>query len=155
MPMLPGFNGTGPAGGGPIPGMGERSIFRNDPNVIAALKPYAIPMSMLKGFYRAPRGAIVLRDEKGDPFGIPKKIAQAWGLWKPAKKPPISVRQWSAMQHVRSTMKTLRRIEGTGRQLARLAAPRGSSGRRGNTVPFQVIETTTGTPRQTVTRRAA
>lgn len=132
MPALGGGMALPGAPGSPDK-MGKRSIFRDDPNVPDYLKQYAIDDRFLKTFHRAPKGFVVLRDSAGDVYALPKKIAQQHGQWKPAKKPPISVRDWSAMQRVKHTMKKLRMIETTGRQLARLAAPRGSGKNIGTT----------------------
>jgi hypothetical protein len=128
MPALPGMPGVagqgpmGPAGAlNPDPNAGRRSIFRDDPNVHAALKPYAIDNRFLKSMYRGPRGYVVLKDPNGDAYAIPKWLAKAYGMWRPKKKPPISVRQWQAMKRTRSTMKTLNKVEKVGRELARFS----------------------------------
>jgi len=142
LPGLPGLPslGVGPmAPGGPMapdPNAGKRSIFRDDPNVHEALKPYAIDDRFLKQIFRAPRGYVVLRDPTGDAYAIPKWLAKAYGMWKPAKKPPISVRQWQGMKHARSTMRALQKVEKVGRQMARFAG--GGASRRPST-SYQVI----------------
>lgn len=123
-PGLPAMPGGALGGGTPpvSPYAGKRSIWRDDPNVAAELKQYAIDNRFLKQFYRAPAGYVVLRDSAGDVYALPKKMAQDRGWWKAAKKPPISVRDWSAMQRAQKVMRKLREIEKTGRSLARLAA---------------------------------
>ncbi len=142
LPGLPSLNAgpmgptPGPGGGMVDPNAGKRSIFRDDPNVHAALRPYAIDDRFLKQIYRAPRGYVVLRDPTGDAYAIPKWLAKAYGMWKPAKKPPISVRQWQGMKHARSTMKALQKVERVGRQLARFGG--GGASRRPST-SYQVI----------------
>lgn len=141
MPALPGgpFGVGNMAPGGamaPNPNAGKRSIFRDDPNVHAALKPYAIDDRFLKQIYRAPRGYVVMRDPNGDAYAIPKWLAKAYGMWKPAKKPPISVRQWQGMKNARSTMKALSKVEKVGRQLARFS---GGGGSKRPSTSYQVI----------------
>lgn len=121
IPKLPGMLSTlgGPITGGIPPGagtMGQRSIFRDDPNVIEALKPYAISMHNLRTYYRAPKGFIIAHDAQGDPFGIPKAMAKIYLGWKPAKKPPISVRDWQAFQRSKRVLKKLQSIEQASRK---------------------------------------
>jgi len=119
MPALPGMPGAGgfPGQAGP----GDRSIFRDDPNVVEALKPYAIPMRGLRTYYRAPKGFVVMKDQVGDAYGIPKAMAKMYLGWKPAKKPPISVGDWSKLMGARRTMKKLGKVVKTGQSLARFA----------------------------------
>jgi len=145
LPALPGGDGMMVPGapGAPV-AMGRRSIFRDDPNVAAFLKQFAIPARALKEYYRAPKGFIVLRDAVGDPYGIPKVLAKQYLGWKPAKKPPISVRQWSAMKHIRTTMRSLKKVDATARQLAAFGMRRGGRGRAGGNTPFTVVETGPG-----------
>lgn len=120
VPPMPGAAATMPLPGGPgAPrGMGTRSIFRDDPNVAAYLKQFAIDDRFLKQYFRAPRGFVVLRDVNGDAYGLPKKLAQQYGGWRPAKKPPISVRDWSAMTRARHVMKKLNEVDKAARKLA-------------------------------------
>jgi len=122
LPALPSF-ATGnmapvPGAPGSDPNMGKRSIFRDDPNVAAYLKQFAIDDRFLKSYHRAPKGYVVLKDVNGDAYGLPKNLAKQYAGWKPAKKPPISVRDWSAMQRAKTVMKKLRVIEKEGRRLA-------------------------------------
>lgn len=104
MPGLPGVNAVAPVG------MGERSIFRDDPNVVEALKQYAIAERFLKPYYRAPRGAVIVYDQVGKPYGLPKKVARWAGLWKPAKKPPISVGEWESIKKADRTVKKMKKV---------------------------------------------
>jgi len=114
LPALPGMGSMGipPVAGQGFPGMagmGDRSIFRNDPNVSAQIAPWAIPARGLRQSFRAPKGFVVLRDEKGDPFGLPKFIARKMGWWKPAKKPPISAGEWAALGKANKVVRTLKK----------------------------------------------
>ena len=113
-----------PAGAGVpmIAGMGKRSIFRDDPNVHAQLKQYAIAERFLKTYYRAPKGAVMLKDEVGKPYALPKNVAKMYGMWKPAKKPPISVTAWTAFQHSKHVMKQLASIHKEGQKFAQFAS---------------------------------
>ncbi len=149
LPPMPGVMG----GGVPDPNAGKRSIFRDDPNVAADLKQYAIDERFLKQFFRAPKGYVILRDNAGDVYALPKLIAMQRGWWKPAKKPPISVRDWSAMKRAQVVMRKLREIEKTGRHLARLAA--GPQHRRNIGTTNYIVEKGPGDVIQFQKRKAA
>jgi hypothetical protein len=101
-----------PSGGLPaLPStMGSRGIFSNDANVPAMLKEWTISKGDLKFYPRAPKGFVICYDEKGDPFAIPKKIAQMLKMWKPAKKPPISVGDWQAVKRADRTVAKMKKI---------------------------------------------
>jgi len=107
---LPALPGGGMPGLPSAPGMGNRSIFRDDPNVIEALKPYAISAANLATYYRAPRGFVIVRDSNGDPYALPKKIAQWAHLWKASPKPPISVGEMQALKRADRTAKKVKKI---------------------------------------------
>jgi hypothetical protein len=101
-----------PAGGLPaFPStMGSRGVFSNDANVPAMLKEWTISKGDLKFYPRAPKGFVICYDEKGDPFAIPKKIAMMLKMWRPAKKPPISVGDWQAVKRADKTVKKMKKI---------------------------------------------
>lgn len=107
----------GSAGSSSLPGM--RSIFRDDPNIIKALQPWAIPQYKLKTYHRAPlKGFVIRYDEKGDPYAIPKFLAVKYLGYKSAKKPPISVGDWEAVKKadrvtkkVKKMMTTMTRVD--------------------------------------------
>lgn len=97
MPQIPGMPGglsvaPGTTGGpGLLPrGPGGRlQLPWQDPAIAEHLKKWAIDDAYLKQYVRAPKGYVVVRDQQGRPFGVLQKVAQFYGLWKPAKKPPI------------------------------------------------------------------
>lgn len=94
---------------------GNRSIFRNDPNSTKQVEAVAIAKGDLVVSYRRPRGHayknfVVVRDDNGDPMAVPKTVARANFGWKPNKKPPISVGQWSAVKKASRVVKTLKKI---------------------------------------------
>jgi len=130
------LGGGGSGGGLPaLPGMpgmmqtampvtaGDRSIFRNDPNTIAMIKPYAIAKYNLKECYRAPKGFVVVKDEKGDPMGVPKFIAKQFFGWKPAKKPLLSIRDTNAIRHAGRAIKKLQNAERMAKKIANWKSP--------------------------------
>lgn len=142
MPALPGGGPMIPANGANV-GMGQRSIFRNDPNVIAALKPYAISMHNLRTYHRAPKGYVIVHDEKGDPMGLPKQLAKAYGLWKPSAKPPISATDWKAFKRAASVSKKLNKIHADGqRYLTRKSSSR--STRKAIPANYTIVESGPG-----------
>jgi len=109
-PMPQGMTGIG----SPVPFdpmMGKRSIFRDDPNIIEGLKPWAIPTRGLRQFFRAPKGFVIRRDSAGDAFGIPKFMAKKFLGYKEADKPPISVRDWNHLKGADRVIKKFREIE--------------------------------------------
>jgi hypothetical protein len=104
MPALPGSAGSNSI-------VGNRSIFRNDPNVVEALKPWAISAYNLRQYYRAPmKGYVIRRDQNGDPFAIPKHLAVKYLGYKNHKKPPISVGDWEAVKRADRTVKKVRKV---------------------------------------------
>jgi len=121
LPMLPGgmgsMNTAGGFGGGISPYAGQRTIFGNDPNVSAALKGSVISKGNLKQYYRAPKGYVVMRDEVGDPMGVPKAIAKQYG-WKPAKKPLLSIRDTNAIRHAGAVINKLKKFNKTVEKIA-------------------------------------
>jgi len=105
MPALPGTGVMGPA-----TKMGERGLFQNDPNIVAALQPWAISKTNLRQSFRAPKGFVIRYDSNGDAFGIPKPLAKAYLGWKPSKKPPISVGDWEAVKRADRTVKKVKKV---------------------------------------------
>ena len=59
---------------------------------------------------RAPKGFVICYDEKGDPFALPKKLAMMLKMWRPAKKPPISVGDWQAVKRADRTVSKMKKI---------------------------------------------
>lgn len=104
LPALPGTAGSNPV-------VGQRGVFRNDPNVVEALKPFAISQHNLRQYYRAPmKGFVVRRDQNGDAFAIPKSMAIKYLGYKSHKKPPISVGDWEAVKRADRTVKKVRKV---------------------------------------------
>lgn len=108
-----------------LPGMpampstvGRRGIFQNDPNIAAQMQGFAISKANLKVCYRAPKGFVVLRDEKGDPYGFPKEFAKQMGLWRPSRKPPISAGDWHSLQRANKVVNKLKTMEKMARKVA-------------------------------------
>lgn len=121
LPALPGMSGV--RGSAPIMAPGNTGSFGiprgpggkmqlpwNDPSTPAFLKQFALDDSAIKICYRAPRGYVIVHDSSGRPFPLLKKIAQQYHLWKPAKKPPISVRDWSALKRADRTIHKMKKI---------------------------------------------
>lgn len=81
-----------------------------DPRIPEYLKQFAIDDGYLKTAVRAPRGYVVIRDAEGRPFGVNKEIAKAFKIWRPKKKPPISVTDWQSLKRANSTVKKLKKV---------------------------------------------
>lgn len=123
MPPSP-FGGAGPIygpRGGINPSAGDRSIFRNDPNVPTDLKGSVISKGNLRTYYRAPKGYVVMKDAAGDPMGVPKHIAKMYG-WKPAKKPLLSIRDTNAIRHAGAVINKLKKFNKTVQKIANFQA---------------------------------
>ena len=127
MPPLP----TIANGGGILPASpmaGKRTIFGNDPNVTAELKPSVISKGNLSTYYRAPKGYVVMRDQVGDPMGVPKYLARRYG-WKPAKKPLLSIRDTNSLKTAGRAIKKLQKAEKMARGIANWHTPHKSAPR--------------------------
>lgn len=118
LPPLPTLAGAGYMS----PLAGQRSVFRNDPNVTADLKESVISKANLKTFYRAPKGYVVMKDQAGNPMGIPKYLARRYG-WKPAKKPLLSIRDTNSLKTAGRAIKKLQKAEKLARGIANWHTP--------------------------------
>jgi len=137
---IPGLPSMARMAAAPPSTMGDRSIFRNDPNTIEALKPYAISMHNLSTYYRAPKGFVVVRDQNGDPMGIPKVMARQMGLWRPSAKPPISATDWRHFKRAAAVSKKLNKIHAQ----AQKHLTKRSSSRRSIPANYTIVESGPG-----------
>jgi len=110
----------GQTGGGMLPSKwiprgpgGRMQLPWNDPSVPQFLKQFALDDSFIRPAMRAPRGYVIIRDADGQPYPVLKKIAQQFGLWKAAHKPPISVGEFQALKKADRTVKKMRKIYAT------------------------------------------
>jgi len=111
LPAMPGNLPALPGTAGAPDIVGSRSVFRDDPNVVEALKPFAIATRNLWTYYRAPiKGYVIRRDSAGDAYAIPKYLAKKYLGYKQHKKPPISVGDWEAVKRADRTVKKVRKI---------------------------------------------
>lgn len=103
-------------GGLPVPWWkgpgGKLQMPWSDPRIPQYLKQFALDDAYLRTYYRAPKGYVVLRDEQGRPFAVNKAIARQFGLWRPKRKPPISVSDWQAFKKAQRVEKKLRKVAG-------------------------------------------
>jgi len=119
----------GQTGGGLVPrgpGGGMQAPW-HDPSTPAGLKPYALDDSYLKTYYRAPHGYVVVRDAKGRPYPLLKTIARQSGLWKPAKKPPISVRDYQALKRADKTVRRIKKVNVMAKRIANFGSTKRKS----------------------------
>jgi hypothetical protein len=99
---LPALRGVG---GGGLPAIAGGALGAGLPDVLDA--------SLLRTFYRAPRGYVIVKDpSSGQPFAVRKDIARRNKLWRPARKPPISAGDWHQFQTAKAVEKKLRKIAG-------------------------------------------
>lgn len=92
---------------------GRMQLPWNDPSIPAFLKQFALDDSFIRPAMRGPRGYVIVRDADGQPYPVLKKVAQQFGLWKPSKKPPISVGDFQALKRADRTVKKMRKIYAT------------------------------------------
>lgn len=96
---------------------------------ILASLPITLEADALAQYTRAPRGYVVVQTAEG-PVAMRRDVAIAQGYFRPAKKPPISVRDHSAMKRIRHVFKVMGGFNRDMTQIARHAS-RGMGGRRG------------------------
>lgn len=58
----------------------------------------------------APPGYVIV-ECRGQKVAMLKPIARSLGLWKPRRKPPISVKDWRCLQRADATIKKLKTVE--------------------------------------------
>ena len=115
--MAPGGGGGGGRGGGRLT------------KAILSTLPITLEADALAQYTRAPRGYVVVQTAEG-PVAMRRDVAIAQGYFRPAKKPPISVRDHSAMKRIRHVFKVMGGFNRDMTQIARHAS-RGMGGRRG------------------------
>jgi hypothetical protein len=105
-----GFGGSLPA----LPGMGGLSALTSRPGAsIQSAMPDVLDTSVLKTYYRAPKGYVIVRDpSSGSVVAVRKAVARAYKLWRPARKPPISASDWHHYQRNQALEKKLLKIAG-------------------------------------------
>jgi len=100
----------------------QSAFFNTDIN--QGLERWSLDDQFLRVYYRAPKGYVVVRDANGKPYPLLKKAAQIAGLWKPAKRPPISVSDWSALKKSSSVIKKLTKVTKRAESIANYKAGR-------------------------------
>lgn len=101
---------SGPGGRFQIPGTG--------PTIPDFAKQFALDDSFLKTYFRAPKGYVVVKDGNGRPFPLLKTVARQLGLWKAAKKPPISVRDWESLKRGNKAVNKIKRVNKMAKNVA-------------------------------------
>lgn len=116
---------NGPGGGVYNAAAGNRGILRNDANVPDWLKPMVISKGDLRMYARAPKGYVIMHDEKGDPYGMPRDLAIKMKMWRPAKKPLLSIRDTNAIRHAGTVINKLKKFNKNVQKIANFhAGPR-------------------------------
>jgi hypothetical protein len=94
------------------------------------LLPPIIDSTLLRPYYRAPRGYVIVRDpSSGEVYGMLKAYARANHFWKPSRRPPISAGDWHKYQTAKAVEKRLMKIARSG--LRHHSRPQQISGRKG------------------------
>lgn len=145
LPQLPGGGGAYAAAGGPLATQhatrGSYAMPLLTIDVIRQLEAAGLMtgFSGLSTYYRSPRhDQVVVHPVQGGTrmtFALNKKLARAWGLWSPARKPPISAGKWHAISQANSAVKTLKRMNRAAKAVANFGTkqrllPPPSKGRR-------------------------
>jgi len=114
----PGIVSGGGFGTGRFGGVDARA---DGPLVGDPMFPVTLPDSAMKTYFRAPKGYVIVRDAvTGLPHAVLKSAARSAGLWKPAKKPPISVGDWQCLLKANRTVKKLKQVVKKGEQISSL-----------------------------------
>lgn len=131
LPMLPGQEAPGglipfvPRGAG-----GKMQLPWNDPKVAKGFKQgdFGSPVlddAFLRVCFKAPKGYVVVRDEKGRPYPMRRDTAIAQKMWKPSRKPPISAGDWHALGRANKVVNKLKTMERMVKKVANFkSAPR-------------------------------
>jgi sugar (pentulose or hexulose) kinase len=113
-------SGLFPSGGG-LPGLnigagsgaGALATLQRPGAGIQSVMPDVLDPSLLKTYYRAPKGYVIVRDPStGAVMAVRKQIAKSYGLWRAPRKPPISAGDWHKFQTAKSVEKKLVKIAG-------------------------------------------
>lgn len=82
----------------------------------------------LLNYKRSPRkDQVVVNWPGGGVVALNKRLARAWGMWKPAKKPPISVGEMSAVNKANSVVKKFTKLERSLKKVANFRAGKAKS----------------------------
>ena len=113
IPGLPGGGGGAvvPYGGGLPMGMarGAGKAMLMNPNMSAAIQAMSIDVSQIPLKYNPPHGYVIVRIGQSV-LCIPRAIAQHFGLWHAARRPPISAGDWHKYQTAQRVEKKLRHL---------------------------------------------
>jgi len=116
LPMMPIPTDIGPMPitGGAAPGLSTPAANLEMTNTL--------PMTSGKMVLKPPRGYVTVQVGIQRMFML-RHMAIKQGLWKPARKPPISVRDWSCIQGASRVVKKLKTIEKKVKSVANFRAP--------------------------------
>jgi hypothetical protein len=104
LPALSGF------GGGQMPAAQSYAA----PGQMISQVPEVLEMNhpLIRAYYRAPKGFVIVRQNGQYVGAVRKDVARRAKLWKPARKPPITARDWHCYQTAEKVEKKLRKIAG-------------------------------------------
>lgn len=109
LPALP-MGNTGGTGIIPKGAGGRMQLPWHDASTPEALKAFALDDQYIRLANRAPKGYVIVYDASGRPYPLLKAIAIKFHLWKPKKKPIISVRDSQAIKRSAHAIKRLHKF---------------------------------------------
>lgn len=109
LPSLP-MGNTGGTGLIPKGPGGRVQLPWSDPSTPDALKAFALDDQYIRPAMRAPKGYVIVHDANGRPYPLLRSIAIKFHLWKPKKKPIISVRDSQAIKRSAHAIKRLHKF---------------------------------------------
>lgn len=130
---------SGPAGMGGLPALkgigaagGSLATLQRSGTSIQSVMPDVLDPSLLRTYYRAPKGYVIVRDPSaGTVMAVRKDVARAYKLWHAARKPPISAGDWHKYQTARGVEKKLLKIAAPALRKRQSRAPAGRRPRKG------------------------
>jgi len=121
--------GTSFANFDPNPGIlprgpgGKLAIPFTNPDVPPHLVPFTLDDQFLRFTLRAPKGYIVARIPGIKPFPLRRDMAIKFNIWRPAKKPPISVTDWESLKRADKVIRKLKVVVKRGQTIANWTPP--------------------------------
>ena len=103
------------------PAVGTMQLPMNTPGGMGL--PPMLSLDQGRVYYRAPKGYVTV-EWQGKKFFMLKMNAKAAGLWRPNKKPPISVTDWSNLKGANRTVNKLKRVNKMAQNVANFKTTR-------------------------------
>lgn len=121
MRTLPRRSSFAPTFSSSVPAVGTMQLPMNVPGSNGL--PPMLSLDQGRVYYRAPKGYVTV-EWQGKKFFMLKVNAKTAGLWRPNKKPPISVTDWSNLKGANRTVKKLKRVNKMAQNVANFKTTR-------------------------------